>query len=90
MPSKRPILRHSAGRRSDFGRRTNDNESVNPHGVNGPEPIKSDAIAAEVDPERKVKLSMAQQMKIKGLQKTIIKRPTRNRLVRYRSFLRGE
>jgi hypothetical protein len=55
-----------------------------------PEPLKSDAIAAEVDPERRVKLLMAQQMKLKGLQKTITKRPTRNRLVRYRAFLRGE
>jgi hypothetical protein len=47
-----------------------------------PEPLKSEAIAAEVDPERKLKLMMAQQIKIKRLEQHITKRPTRNRLVR--------
>lgn len=52
------------------------------------EPLKSEAIDAEVDPDRRVKLLMAQQMKIRGLQQQITKRPTRNRLVKYRAFLR--
>ncbi len=55
-----------------------------------PEPLKSGAIAAEVDPDRKLKLMMAQQIKIGRLQQQITNRLTRNRLARYRAFRLGE
>lgn len=55
-----------------------------------PVAVRDEAIEKEVDPEKRVKLQMVQQMKRKGIEKQLQKRPTRNRVGAYRNFSRGK
>jgi hypothetical protein len=53
-----------------------------------PVPLKDETIEAEIDPERAVKLKMAQLMKLKGIEKQLQKRPSRNLVGRYRDLMK--
>ena len=57
-----------------------------------PVPLKDETIAAqqELDPEKAVKLKMAQLMKQKGIEKQLQKRPSRSLVGNYRRFSRGK
>lgn len=55
-----------------------------------PVPLKSITIAAEINPMKKAKLLMAQQIKIKGIQKQMNRLKTRNVMSHYRQFTQGK
>lgn len=55
-----------------------------------PVAVRDEAIEKEVDPEKALKLRMVQQMKMKGIEKQLSRKPSRNLVGRYRDFSRGK
>lgn len=55
-----------------------------------PVAVKDENIEKEEDPEKALKLRMVQQMKRKGIEKQLSKRPTRNLVGNYRRWSKGK
>lgn len=55
-----------------------------------PVAVKDETIAEEIDPEKRLKLLMVQQMKRKEIEKQLKRKPTRNLIGAYRRFSQGK